>query len=202
MNNDKQKELDNQNLTDVSGTTDDIIDDDITKLQLEITNLKMLLEASENDKIRALADWDNARKQYDNDLKEVRKYRSQAMIVQLLPIMDNFERALNVKNVGADVKNFLQGFEMMINQLKVILTNEGVTEIDVKVGDMFNSHLHYAIEQVESDKYQPNEITKILQKGYHLYNRVLRVVTVQVAKEKMINNNEGNQENMEMKEEK
>ncbi|WP_342277314.1 nucleotide exchange factor GrpE [Spiroplasma endosymbiont of Nephrotoma flavescens] len=197
MNNDKQKELDNQNLNDVSGTTDDII-----KLQLEITNLKMLLETTENDKIRALADWDNARKQYDNDLKEVRKYRSQAMIVQLLPIMDNFERALNVKNVGADVKNFLQGFEMMINQLKVILTNEGVTEIDVKVGDMFNSHLHYAIEQVESDKYQPNEITKILQKGYHLYNRVLRVATVQVAKEKMINNNEENQENIEMKEEK
>ncbi|WP_338968453.1 MULTISPECIES: nucleotide exchange factor GrpE [unclassified Spiroplasma] len=197
MNNDKQKELDNQNLNDVSGTTDDI-----TKLQLEITNLKMLLETTENDKIRALADWDNARKQYDNDLKEVRKYRSQAMIVQLLPIMDNFERALNVKNVGADVKNFLQGFEMMINQLKVILTNEGVTEIDVKVGDMFNSHLHYAIEQVESDKYQPNEITKILQKGYHLYNRVLRVATVQVAKEKMINNNEENQENIEMKEEK
>lgn len=197
MNNDKQKELDNQNLNDVSGTADDI-----TKLQLEITNLKMLLETTENDKIRALADWDNARKQYDNDLKEVRKYRSQAMIVQLLPIMDNFERALNVKNVGADVKNFLQGFEMMINQLKVILTNEGVTEIDVKVGDMFNSHLHYAIEQVESDKYQPNEITKILQKGYHLYNRVLRVATVQVAKEKMINNNEENQENIEMKEEK
>jgi hypothetical protein len=56
MNNDKQKELDNQNLTDVSGTTDDIIDDDITKLQLEITNLKMLLETTENDKIRALAD--------------------------------------------------------------------------------------------------------------------------------------------------
>ncbi|WP_342264374.1 nucleotide exchange factor GrpE [Spiroplasma endosymbiont of Clivina fossor] len=202
MNNDKQKKHDNQNLTDVSVTSDDIIDDDITKLQLEITNLKMLLEASENDKIRALADWDNARKQYDNDLKEVRKYRSQAMIVQLLPIMDNFERALNVKNVSADVKNFLQGFEMMIDQLKVILTNEGVTEIDIKVGDMFNGHLHYAIEQVESDKYQPNEIIKILQKGYYLYNRVLRVATVQVAKEKMINNNEENQENMEMKEEK
>ncbi|WP_339024249.1 nucleotide exchange factor GrpE [Spiroplasma endosymbiont of Agriotes lineatus] len=202
MNNDKQKELDNQNLTDFGVTPDDIIDDDITKLQLEITNLKMLLETSENDKIRALADWDNARKQYDNDLKEVRKYRSQAMIVQLLLIMDNFERALNVKNVGADVKNFLQGFEMMINQLKVILTNEGVTEIDVKVGDMFNSHLHYAIEQVESDKYQPNEIIKILQKGYRLYNRVLRVATVQIAKEKMINNNKENQENIEMKEEK
>lgn len=149
----------------------------------EIANLKLALSAAENNRLRALADWENARKQYDNDLKEIRRYRSYSLITELLPIIDNFERALNVKNVSNDVQNFLKGFEMMINDLKTTLKNEGVTEIIVKEKDLFDGHLHHAIEQISSDSHQPNEIIKVLQKGYYLHDRVLRVATVQIAKE-------------------
>ncbi|HLW72600.1 MAG TPA: nucleotide exchange factor GrpE, partial [Candidatus Babeliales bacterium] len=110
-------------------------------------------------------------------------YDAQRVVfVELLAIIDNFERALDQERKRENVEGiaWLAGFEMIYQSLEKILTKFGVQEItDFSV---FNPKYHEALVQVESDKHASGEIVQVLQKGYTMQDKVIRPAIVSVAK--------------------
>ena len=100
------------------------------------------------------------------------KYRAQGFVEELLPALDNLERALSVKPEGEEAKSLAQGLNMVYNQLQEALSKEGVTVIET-VPRNVDPHLHQAVMQVEEEGFESNQIVEELQKGYKLRDRVL-----------------------------
>ncbi|WP_396334568.1 nucleotide exchange factor GrpE [Alkalihalobacillus sp. MEB130] len=132
-----------------------------------------------NRLLRVQADYDNFRRRSREEKEAAAKYRSQNVIEALLPVIDNFERALLVKPEGEEAKSLLQGMEMVYRQFQDTLKNEGVEVIET-VGQAFDPHLHQAVMQVEQEGFESNQIVEELQKGYKLKDRVLRPSMVKV----------------------
>ncbi len=140
--------------------------------QVEIAELN-------NRILRIQADYDNFRRRSREEKEAAAKYRSQTVIEALLPVIDNFERALLVKPEAEEAKSLLQGMEMVYRQFQDTLKNEGIEVIET-VGQMFDPYLHQAVMQVEEDGFESNQIVEELQKGYKLKDRVLRPSMVKV----------------------
>ncbi|PQP78043.1 nucleotide exchange factor GrpE [Spiroplasma sp. ChiS] len=134
------------------------------------------------EKLLALADGENLKKRIHEEVADIKRYRAAGMAEKLFPTLDNFERALQVTNVTPEVKNFLTGFEMIYRMFKTVFEEEGITAMETKVGEHFNSNFHLAIEIIETTDVSSGCIVKILQKGYMIHDRVLRHASVQVAK--------------------
>lgn len=134
------------------------------------------------EKLLVLADGENLKKRIHEEVADIKRYRAAGMAEKLLPTLDNFERALQVTNVTPEVKNFLTGFEMIYRMFKTVFEEEGITAMETKVGEHFNSNFHSAIEIIETTDVSSGCIVKILQKGYMIHDRVLRHASVQVAK--------------------
>lgn len=134
--------------------------------------------------IKVLAEMENFRKRFEAEKLELIKFRASSFIQNILPTVDMFEMAMNATNVSDEVKNWLVGFEMILNNFKATLEAEGVTEIPTKPGDEFDANKHHAIEEVESDEVEPGKIVQVKMKGYLLYDKLLRATTVTVAKAK------------------
>ncbi|KHF41913.1 protein GrpE [Halalkalibacter okhensis] len=132
-----------------------------------------------NRLLRVQADYDNFRRRSREEKEAAAKYRSQNVIEALLPVIDNFERALLVKPEAEEAKSLLQGMEMVYRQFQDTLKSEGVEVIET-VGHSFDPHLHQAVMQVEEDGFESNQIVEELQKGYKLKDRVLRPSMVKV----------------------
>ncbi len=107
------------------------------------------------------------------------KYKSQAIVTELLPVIDNFDRALAVDIEDEQAKSVVEGLEMVYRQLKTVLENEGVKEIETE-NQMFDPHLHQAVMQVSEDGFESNQIVETLQKGYQLKDKVIRPAMVKV----------------------
>ncbi len=134
------------------------------------------------EKLLVLADGENLKKRIHEEVADIKRYRAAGMAEKLLPTLDNFERALQVTNVTPEVKNFLTGFEIIYRMFKTVFEEEGITAMETKVGEHFNSNFHSAIEIIETTDVSSGCIVKILQKGYMIHDRVLRHASVQVAK--------------------
>lgn len=132
-----------------------------------------------NRLLRIQADYDNFRRRSREEKEAAAKYRAQHVIESLLPVIDNFERALLVKPEAEEAKSLLQGMEMVYRQFQDTLKNEGVEVIET-IGQTFDPHLHQAVMQVEEEGFEPNQIVEELQKGYKLKDRVLRPAMVKV----------------------
>lgn len=154
----------------------------IEELEREIDLLLRDNARLREEKLVVLADSENLKRRVQEEQANVRKYRAAGIVEKLLPAFDNFERALQVENVTPEVKNFLMGFEMIYKLIKLSFGEEGITEIEVNVGDEFDSKIHHAIEIVETGKVKSGQIAKVLQKGYLIHDRVLRHVAVNVEK--------------------
>lgn len=145
----------------------------------KIHELNKQLEEVTDRLYRTQADFDNFRRRTREEREAAAKYKSQSLVEELLPILDNFERALQFEADNDQVKTLLQGMEMVYRQLVTALSNEGVKEIEAQ-GATFDPHLHQAIMQAESAEHEPNEVIEVLQKGYQLKDRVIRPALVKV----------------------
>ncbi|MEN2765936.1 nucleotide exchange factor GrpE [Ornithinibacillus xuwenensis] len=130
--------------------------------------------------LRTQAEFDNFKKRTIKEREADRKYKAQDIVSELLPAIDNFERALQVETTDA-VKGLLDGISMVYRQLKDALKAQGVEEIET-VGKEFDPNLHQAVMQVEDDEMESNTVVEELQKGYLLKDRVIRPAMVKVNK--------------------
>jgi molecular chaperone GrpE len=145
----------------------------------EIEKLKMKVEEADNRYLRLQADFDNFRRRSRLDLEAKEKYRAQKLITDLLPAIDNFERAMKMETENEQTKPLLQGMDMVYRSLLEALKNEGVEPIEA-VNKEFDPHLHQAVMQVEDENFGSNIIVEEFQRGYKLKDRVIRPSMVKV----------------------
>lgn len=129
---------------------------------------------------RLQAEFDNFRKRTLKEKEELVKYASERVIGELLPVIDNFERALEAAKNSQDFSALAQGVEMIFRQLGSVLGKEGLTPIEA-VGQVFDPNLHEAIMQVDSEEHPANTVVEEVQKGYYLKDKVLRPSMVKVS---------------------
>jgi len=133
---------------------------------------------SANDKyLRLLAEYDNYRKRTVKEKAEIYSDATVSCILEMLPVIDNFERALETE---CSDDNYRVGIEMIFNQLKSILEKMNVKEIEA-FNKPFDPNLHNAIKRVDDDKFEENTICEVYQKGYMLKDKVIRYAMVVVA---------------------
>ena len=145
----------------------------------EVAELKKQIESLKNDYARAYADTENLRKRLTNEAEQTRKYRIQSFALEILPVIDNLERAL-ASEIPEEASAFYKGVEMIYNQLLTALKNEGVMEIDC-LNQKFNPDYHQAIMMEKVDGVEPGIVIQVLQKGYLLKDRILRAAMVKVS---------------------
>ena len=107
----------------------------------------------------------------------------QQRLEELLPALDGYYSALSIPPASDEVKNYLVGFQYIYNQITNVLTNEGVSEFEPKIGDRFDATNMHAVDAVEDDG-EPNRIMKVYAKGYKLHDRMIRAAMVSVSKKK------------------
>ncbi len=161
------------------GTTEQANSFPVDEKEQEIQLLKEKLEEADNRYLRLQADFDNFRRRTRLDLEAGQKYRAQKLITDLLPAIDNFERAMKVEVDNEQTKTLLQGMDMVYRSLLDALKNEGVEPIEA-VGKEFDPHQHQAVMQGEDENYGSNIVTDEFQKGYLLKDRVIRPAMVKV----------------------
>jgi len=141
------------------------------------------VEAAANwDKfVRERADLENFRKRTQREKEELLKYGNESLIVEILAVLDNMERALAHASEEA-LSAVIEGIRMTHGMLLSTLRKFGVTPVETEQGTPFDPAFHQAMCQVESPDQAPNTIVEVLQKGYLLNDRVLRPAMVAVAK--------------------
>lgn len=147
---------------------------------LEIQRLLAEVEEHKQRLLRTQADYDNFRRRTQKEKEELGKYASAKLITELLPVVDNFERALNTTSDNAEVASYAKGVEMILRQFEGVLQAEGLTAMET-VGQPFNPEYHQAIMQVESEDHEEGIVVEELQKGYLLKDKVLRPAMVKVS---------------------
>jgi len=160
-------------------TTEQAGDFSIDEKEQEIQLLKEKLDEADNRYLRLQADFDNFRRRTRLDLEASQKYRAQKLITDLLPAIDNFERAMKVEADNEQTKTLLQGMDMVYRSLLDALKNEGVEFVE-SVGKEFDPHQHQAVMQGEDENFGSNIVTDEFQKGYLLKDRVIRPAMVKV----------------------
>lgn len=173
---------------------DDEKDNNVEQPEQEIIDESDESEVEEEDKLkkaeqekdeiyqkllRVQAEYDNYRKRTKKEKEADLKYRSQKVVTELLPVMDNFERALQVEISDPAAKSVVEGLEMVYRQFKQVFEDEGVEEIETN-GATFDPHLHQAVMQVEEEGFESNQIVETMQKGYLLKDKVIRPAMVKV----------------------
>ncbi|WP_337101568.1 nucleotide exchange factor GrpE [Paenibacillus sp. YIM B09110] len=142
--------------------------------------LEKQAEEAQQRYLRAQADFDNFRRRTTKEKEELAQYASMKLITQLLPVVDNFDRAMAAASANGDFESLAKGVEMIFRQLEQTLTGEGLKAMNV-VGEPFNPEFHQAIMQVESDEHEEGIIVEEVQKGYMLKDKVLRPAMVKVS---------------------
>ena len=146
--------------------------------ELEAEQAKLMEEKEQLDArfLRLQADFDNFRRRSRADNEEASRRAAAAVAEGLLPVLDNFERALNAMEDTAD----REGVELIMKQLQTALTNSGLAEIEAE-GKDFDPKLHHAVSQEDAGEEGHNKVIMVLQKGYTFNDRLLRAAMVQVG---------------------
>jgi len=199
----KKENMEEENLAKEKNEADDssveaeVVDEkteqEISGLQMELSREELIEEVKEKDeKIeemdaeiddllsrlqRLQADFVNYRKRSQREKAEMTARGKIELCANLLPIIDNFERALKAED---NVDDFYKGVEMIYNQLLKTFAEEGIEEI-LAEGEEFNPEYHEALMRVESDNYEEGTVVEVVQKGFILDDRVIRPAMVKVA---------------------
>ncbi len=147
----------------------------------ETEQLKDGLEKEKDKFLRLFAEFENYKRRTSKERVEMFKTANQEVVTAMLPVLDDFDRALNEINKAKD-KNLLKGVELIHNKLKETLKSKGLEAMDIKQGEAFDPDLHEAITQVPapSDKLK-GKIVDVLERGYKLGDRIIRFPKVVIG---------------------
>jgi molecular chaperone GrpE len=145
-----------------------------------VTELQRQAEENQSRFLRAQADFDNYRRRTQKEKEELAQYASLKLVGQLLPIVDNFERALQAGGEAVESDSFTKGIDMIYRQLFQVLEAEGLRRMEA-VGTPFDPELHQAIMQVESGEHEEGTVVEVIQNGYWLKDKLIRPAMVKVS---------------------
>lgn len=156
----------------------EVVEEEIEISESElIETLTLDNEKLKNEYFKARADAQNYKKRMQRELDSLMKYRIQSFAMEVLPVLDNLERALESESEDT---SFKQGVQMIYDQLVSALANEGVKEIEA-LGQEFDANVHQAMSQEKQEDVESGIIIEVYQKGYVLKDRVLRAAMVKVS---------------------
>ena len=156
--------------------------DPLQKLRQEIVVAKEEAGKNWDLYLRERADLENARKRHQRDREEAIRFANDRLLREMIPVLDNLERAVGHAEQGDDDRQgLLEGVNMTINQFRKVLEDFGVKPINA-LGENFDPNLHQAMGHVETTDQAPNTVTSEFQKGYLLNDRLLRPSLVMVAR--------------------
>ena len=136
-------------------------------------------DAARDQLLRTLADFDNYRKRLARDHERNRKLAAESIVRDLLPVLDNLERA--VDHADAEPDALAEGVKMVLGQFRGVLDRHGLKQIPA-LNEPFDPHVHEAVMQAESDEIPPDHVVQEFEKGYKLGDFVLRPTKVIVSK--------------------
>lgn len=139
------------------------------------------LEDIKNRHLRLQADFSNYKKRVEKDKENTYLYATQELMTKLLPVIDNFDRALSTKIDDTTLEKFYQGVEMVYKQFTDILKESGLEEIDA-LHQKFDPNYHHAVSQEENKDFDEDTVTEVFLKGYKLKDRIVRPSMVKVSK--------------------
>jgi len=163
--------------TSETATGEEQPDDPVARQLAELTKQA---EENYNRYLRVQADFDNYRRRTQREKEELVQYASQKLVGQLLPVLDNFERAMQVGAESEEQQSFYKGMDMIRRQLLQVLEGEGLRIMEA-VGVPFDPELHQAVMRVESEEHEEGIVVEVLQNGYWLKDKVLRPAMVKVS---------------------
>ncbi|MGL5950254.1 MAG: nucleotide exchange factor GrpE [Cetobacterium sp.] len=169
---------------------DEIIDETVENLETttetlsgenEIETLKTELEDWKNSYLRKQAEFQNFTKRKEKEFDDLKAFASEKIVVKVLDIVDNLERAIAASSESKDFDSLVKGVELTLSQMKSTVASEGVEAIETEKAS-FDPHLHMAVAVEDSADHANDEIIAEFQKGYKMKGKVIRPSMVKVCK--------------------
>lgn len=176
-NNEGQIDVEEQENIELSAVNENSEDQEDSKYD----QLKQDLEKSQKDYLYLRADFDNYRKKMIEERSQWKKYGSEAVLRELIGIIDNFDLALQTEVTAENLESFQQGVQMIRHEITSSLERAGVVELS-SMGEAFNPTLHEALGAEESTEVEDGHILREFKKAFKLHDRLLRPGQVIVAK--------------------
>ncbi|MCW8858336.1 MAG: nucleotide exchange factor GrpE [Deltaproteobacteria bacterium] len=151
------------------------------QLRNELTQALDKIKVQQEQYLRTLADMENLRKRTQREKEELAKFANENILREILPVMDNLERAIEHADQAENGEGLLEGVQMTLTQFSQVLSRFGVEPVEA-MGQPFDPALHQAMGQMESADHPVNTVVQQMQKGYQLNERLLRPAFVMVAK--------------------
>ena len=155
--------------------------DELNRLQGELAELKAKSADLADQFLRAKAEAENARRRAEDEVAKARKFGIESFAESLLPVCDSLDAALAIENATAE--QLREGSDATLRQLMSALERNKVVIVNPEAGTKFDPHQHQAISMVPADQ-EANTVVSVLQKGYLIFDRVLRPALVTVAAHK------------------
>jgi molecular chaperone GrpE len=150
-----------------------VVEDPVAQLRAE-------LQSAKDRELRCHAELDNFRKRASRELAETLRYANMSLLRDLLPVVDNIERAIQAAQQNADAAALLDGFKMVRQQLEETLKRHHCLQIEA-LHAPFDPNVHHAVMQQPSDEHPANTVLMVTQNGYQLHDRVVRPSQVIVS---------------------
>ncbi|MFC4699729.1 nucleotide exchange factor GrpE [Glaciecola siphonariae] len=172
----------NDEAVSVEGEVQSLEEAQIQALEEELAKAQATIEEQKDGVLRARADIENARRRAEQEIDKARKFALEKFASELLPVIDNLERAMQSAN-GADesIKPLLDGVDLTLKSFISTIEKFGLEIVDPQ-GESFNPDHHQAMSMQESDEVAPNTVLAVMQKGYLLNGRLLRPAMVMVSR--------------------
>ena len=167
--------------TEATETKEEVVEEKTAEelLQEKVDKLAEKLKQSEDKYLRLYAEFENFKRRKNKEIETNNVYKSQKVITEILPSLDNLERALQVESDNEEIKSLLKGVEMVYEGLLNVLKSEGVELIETE-NAQFDPNYHHAVMQDEDSEKESGAILDTFQKGYKLKDRVIRPAMVKV----------------------
>ena len=167
--------------TEATETKEEVVEEKTAEelLQEKVEKLEEELKQSEDKYLRLYAEFENFKRRKNKEIETNNVYKSQKVITEILPSLDNLERALQVESDNEEIKSLLKGVEMVYEGLLNVLKSEGVELIETE-NAQFDPNYHHAVMQEEDSEKESGAILDTFQKGYKLKDRVIRPAMVKV----------------------
>lgn len=163
----------------IEGTSDENVIEEIDPKDQKINELQQLADENEEKYLRLYAEFENYKRRIQKENEINKTYQAQRVLTDILPAIDNIERALQIEGDDETFKSLQKGVQMVHESLINALKDNGLEVIKTE-GEAFDPNIHQAVVQDDNPDFESGEITQELQKGYKLKDRVLRPSMVKV----------------------
>jgi molecular chaperone GrpE len=170
-----------QDFVSMAPTATDARETEIETMKKQIEDLRGENEGLKDSRLRVLAEFDNYKRRTARDSIRMVECANENLVKELIPVLENFERALDPAHKEKDIDAFYKGVELIYNLFYDKLQKAGLAEYN-PIGEEFNSEKHEALMHVASAEVPEHRITQVLQKGYSLNNKMIQYAKVAVSK--------------------